>query len=236
MVRIAVVEDEAICAKTIEGYIRQYGKENKQEFEVFWFSDGEKIVTDYRPVYDIIFLDIQMKHLDGMSAAQRIRELDSDVILIFITNMAQYAIRGYSVNALDFLLKPVPYFAFSQELKRSIERLQSRDKSYLLLPTEDGIVRMNVSRIFYIESLKHRITVHTEDGDYSLVETMKDMEDKLTDKHFFRCNSCYLVNLAQVTGVQENCAIVGGQSLQISRPRKKAFLSELADYVGGVVK
>lgn len=64
------------------------------------FTDGVEILEDYRPVYDIIFLDVKMQHLDGMETARRIRELDSDVLLIFITNMAQYAIKGYAVGAL----------------------------------------------------------------------------------------------------------------------------------------
>ena len=79
------------------------------------------ILENYRPVYDIVFLDVEMKHLDGMETARRIRALDADVVLIFITNMAQYAIKGYAVGALDYVLKPVPYFAFSQQLQKAVD-------------------------------------------------------------------------------------------------------------------
>jgi DNA-binding LytR/AlgR family response regulator len=236
MARIAIVEDDAAEQARLAGFIRRYAGEHGEQLETTCFSDGEDIVTDYRPCYDIIFLDIQMKRLDGMSAAERIRLLDADVMLIFVTNMAQYAIRGYAVNALDFLLKPVQYFAFSQELARCLARLGARKKDYLLLPTENGVRRLDVSGIAYVESLRHRITVHFSGEELSFSGTMRELEEKLTPLHFFRCNSGYLVNLAQVTGVRESCALVAGEALPISRPRKKAFLDALTDYVGGVEK
>lgn len=113
MTRIAIVEDEAAVREQLAGYVQRYTRQYGTQFEVTMFTDGVEILEDYRPVYDIIFLDVEMQHLDGMETARRIRELDSDVLLIFITNMAQYAIKGYAVGALDYVLKPVPYFAFS---------------------------------------------------------------------------------------------------------------------------
>ena len=234
MARIAIVEDDPQEAARLRGYIERYAAESGQKLDVTAFADGEDIVTDYRPDYDIIFLDIHMKRLDGMSAAERIRMLDADVILIFVTNMAQYAIRGYAVDALDFLLKPVPYFAFSQEMARSLAKLAAKQKNYLLLPMENGVQRMDVAHIQYIESLRHRITVHTDEGAFAISSTMKELEAKLAPLHFFRCNSGYLVNLARVTGVRDGCALVGGDALAVSRAKKKAFLDALTDQVGGV--
>lgn len=236
MVRIAIVEDDRASAQQIEQHIRRYETESGRSFQISRFTDGLELAENYRPVFDIIFLDIQMPGLDGMAAAERVRSVDADVILVFITNMAQYAIRGYAVNAQDFLLKPVPYFAFQQELRRSLEKLDRRAASYLLLPVEGGVRRIDVAHISYIESLKHRITVHTDEGDYSLSGTMKELEGRLADKNFFRCNSGYLVNLARVTGVRDGCALVGQAALPISRPKKKAFMDALTDYVGGVAK
>lgn len=91
MTRIAIVEDEAAVREQLAGYVQRYTRQYGTQFEVTMFTDGVEILEDYRPVYDIIFLDVEMQHLDGMETARRIRELDSDVLLIFITNMAQYA-------------------------------------------------------------------------------------------------------------------------------------------------
>lgn len=236
MIRVAIVEDEAFYAETIREYINKYSNENHVEFEVSLFSDGDEIAKDFRPIFDIIFLDVQMKFMDGMSTAEYIRKFDEDVILIFITNMAQYAIRGYAVDALSYLLKPVPYFAFSQELKRSLERLKKRDKGFLLIQSNKDIVKLALRNILYIESYKHRLIVYTDNEEYSLVGTMKEIENQLVDKHFYRCNNGYLLNLNQVTGVKDNCALVGKHRLQISRPRKKAFLNALTDYIGGMAR
>ena len=207
MTRIAIVEDEAAVREQLAGYVQRYTRQYGTQFEVTMFTDGVEILEDYRPVYDIIFLDVEMQHLDGMETARRIRELDSDVLLIFITNMAQYAIKGYAVGALDYVLKSVP--------------------------VDGGMRRLDDATIYYIESEGHRVHFYTEDGDFSAPGALKALEEKLTGRLFARCNSGYLVNLAQVSGVQQNTVQVGPHELQISRPKRRAFLAALADYIGG---
>ena len=107
MIRIAVVEDEELYAEQLQNYISKYAEERKKQIKVTWFQDEEDIVSGYKGEYDIILLDIQMRFMDGMTAAEKIRELDSEVVLMFITNMIQYAVRGYEVDAMDYVVKPV---------------------------------------------------------------------------------------------------------------------------------
>ena len=233
MTRIAIVEDEAAVREQLAGYVQRYTRQYGAQFEVTMFTDGVEILEDYRPVYDIIFLDVEMQHLDGMETARRIRELDSDVLLIFITNMAQYAIKGYAVGALDYVLKPVPYFAFSQQLQKAVNQLAKRTRHYLAVSVDGGMRRLDAATIYYIESEGHRVHFYTEDGDFSAPGALKALEEKLTGRLFARCNSGYLVNLAQVSGVQQNTVQVGPHELQISRPKRRAFLAALADYIGG---
>ena len=128
MIRVAIVEDEAEIREQLMGYVQRYTRQYGTAFEVKTFADGLEILEDYRPAYDLILLDIEMKHLDGMETARRIRELDPEVMLVFITNMAQYAIKGYAVGALDYVLKPVPYFAFSQQLQKVEAHLLHRKR------------------------------------------------------------------------------------------------------------
>lgn len=236
MIRVAIVEDEASYVEQIQSFIKQYQIENGQVIEVTVFSDGDEIVSNYRAEFDIIFLDIQMKFMDGMTAAEHIRKIDQSVIIIFITNMAQYAIRGYAVNALDYILKPITYFAFSEKFKRAIALFKQREKKYITLKIDGGIARLPLNEIYYMESMKHRIIVHTETMDYSMICTMKEMEERLADDNFFRCNNCYLVNLALVERVYNNEVILGEHKLQISRPRRKVFMAALTDYMGGMAR
>lgn len=234
MIRIAIVEDDIESARKINGYINRYSEETNERFSVTIYSDGDEIASDYKPVHDIIFLDIEMKRFDGMSTAEYIRRFDKDVIIIFITNMAQFAIQGYSVGALDFLLKPVPYFAFSQLLKRSIEKVKLRKDKYILINVSNGIVKQCINSILYIESMRHKMIIHTPEKEYEIISTMKELEQKLKPYYFFRCNHCYLVNLTYITGIKDNCAVIGENTLlPISRSKKKAFLEALTEYVGG---
>lgn len=233
MIRVAIVEDEAEIREQLMGYVQRYTRQYGTAFEVKTFADGLEILEDYRPAYDLILLDIEMKHLDGMETARRIRELDPDVMLVFITNMAQYAIKGYAVGALDYVLKPVPYFAFSQQLQKVEEQLRRRTRHYLAVPVEGGLRRLDTSHIYYIESEGHRVHFYTEEGDFASPGALKALEEKLADRPFARCNSGYLVNLAQVQAVQQNTVEVGPYELQVSRPKRKSFLAALTDYIGG---
>ena len=104
MAQIAVVEDNDAMRAQLCGFIAQYAQESGHQLDVTAFSDGAQLVEPYRPGFDIIFLDIEMPTLGGMPTAERIRRQDPDVVLVFVTNMAQYAIRGYEVDALDFAL------------------------------------------------------------------------------------------------------------------------------------
>ena len=233
MIKIAIVEDEAAVRDQLTDYVRRYTRQYGTEFEVTCFTDGDEILENYRPAFDIIFLDVEMKRLNGMETAQRIRELDDDVLLIFITNMAQYAIRGYSVGALDYVLKPVPYFAFSQQLLKAVSRLEKRAKRYLTVPVEGGLRRLDTASIYYLESEGHRVHFYTDDGDFSAPGALKTFEEKLAACPFARCNSGYLVNLAQVRELRQSTVQVGPCELQVSRPKRKAFLAALTDYIGG---
>ena len=233
MPRIAVVDDQPDMRQQLCSMIDQYSRENNCMLEVTAFSDGSQVITNYCKGFDIIFLDVEMKHLDGMETARRIRERDGGVLIVFITNMAQYAIRGYAVGALDYVLKPVPYFAFSQQLQKALGQLEKRERHYLAVAVDGGMRRLDAAEIYYLESEGHKVHFYTEKEDFVVPGTLKNYEEKLVGRAFARCNSGYLVNLAQVSGVQQDMVQVGPYALQISRPRRKAFMAELADYIGG---
>jgi DNA-binding LytR/AlgR family response regulator len=231
---IGVVDDEAASRALLIGHLERYAREESIGLDVRAFADARELVDGYRADFDVIFLDVQMDMMDGFEAAHAIREVDQDVVIVFVTNMAQFAIRGYEVDALSYLVKPVPYFAFTQEFKRSLARARQRDVDSFIITSGSTVMRLDLASILYVESVKHRITVHTTSGPYSYTGTLKAVEADLVGKGFYRSNNCYVVSLRHVTGVGlSTCTMRGEVELQVSRPRRKGFLEALTDYVGG---
>ena len=105
--KIAIVEDEIQYVNQLENQIKKYAIDKGVEIDTTIFSDGMSFIENYKPIYDAILMDIEMPHLDGMAAASELRRVDEDVPLMFITNAPQYAISGYKVRAIDYVIKPV---------------------------------------------------------------------------------------------------------------------------------
>ena len=231
MIRIAIVEDDRHDREALKKCLNRYEKENQVKFSVTEFQDGEDIVTDYTASYDLIILDIEMAFLNGMKAAEKIRELDTNVIIIFITNMPQYAIQGYKVNALDYILKPISYFSFSESMVRALAKVKTPEKEYITIVLKGGKKKLDVARICYVEVQDHVLIYHTLDGDFETKGTMRDTDNQFDPKKYFRCNRCYLVNLEFVETYQGSDIMVNGDTIQVSRSRRKPFLDALNEYM-----
>ena len=234
MIRIAIAEDDPQCYAQLEQYVNDYGKETGRAFHITHYDNGEDLVERYKPEFDLILMDVEMPFMDGMTAAGYVREKDPEVVIVFVTNLAQYAIQGYSVNALDYILKPLNYFSFSQRLARCLRYVKKREDAYITVAVKGGALKLEVGDIYYIERLGHQLMFHTRDGIHASSSTLQQMEEALGDKGFVRCNKGYLVNLAHVSGVRDGCAVIRGDKLLISRGRRALFLDALADYVGGM--
>lgn len=231
-IRIAIVEDEPLFARQLENYIRQYEKESGKPIHITMFADGEDITDHYSGSYDIILMDIQMQFMDGMTAAEKIRELDQEVIIMFITNMIQYAVRGYEVDAMDYVVKPVEYFAFSQKLDKAIGRMKKKVQLCVTILTESGVKKLDVSKIYYIESQGHYVRYKTEKEEFISRIALKELEDVMREHGFFRCSKGYLVNMKHVDGITGGDCMICGEHIPISRNKKKEFMEVLIQYIG----
>lgn len=174
-----------------------------------------------------------MPRTNGMEAAKKIRTHDNNVILIFVTSMAQYAVQGYKVRAQSYILKPVNYYSLYPELLEALNSLKKRrSEKALLLPTEDGFVKVPIADICYIESSRHTLLIHTTEETYAIRETMKRVAERLKGEPFVPSSVSFLVNLSHVSGMSKTETTVGRDRVPISRQKYKAFLEALTNYMG----
>lgn len=234
--RIGILEDEQEVADKIKSYVLKYFGERGREVETFSYPDAFELIESYHADLDVLFMDIQMNLMNGMEAAKHIRQSDPHVLIVFVTNLAQYAVEGYEVNAFDFILKPVDYHGFSMKLDRICKELDHRNPGeFINVKTKEGITRLNVSDIAYVEVRAHDLIYHAGGESFVARGALKNVAQELEKHYFSLCNSCYLVNLAYVRKVNKTVLLSTGDELFVSQGKRKQFMSELAKYIGGTI-
>lgn len=236
MVNIAIVEDSPEEAVQLERALQRYAEEYHVPIRTTAYSNAMAFLSKYAAEYDIIFMDIMMPMMNGMDAARSLREKDEKVMVIFVTNMQQYAIQGYEVGAFDFILKPVHYPEFKLKFTRAISKLMPQKKAAnVLIKSESGMVRLTPDQILYVEVQQHHCIFHTKQGDFRQYQTMKSVETQLEGYGFARCNNYLLINLAYVRKIDGMSVHVGDTALPISYPRKKQFCEKFEEFMGAGV-
>ena len=231
MIHVAIVEDEEKYREQLVDFLSRYSREREIAIQSRCYCDGIDVLDEYAKQFQVILLDIRMKHIDGMETARKIREKDKAVIIIFITNMAEYAIQGYDVEARGFILKPVRYRLFSQQMDRALRELESKKVEYLSLQFPTGVRNVGLKDIFI---WKTENIIFTFIWNTKLLRFTVQLRNgkRLEGKPFFRCNSGLIVNLAKVQSVRNNEIQIHGETLTVSRSRKKEFMELLTEYMG----
>ncbi len=232
MYSVAVVDDEKTFSDQMTLMLRRWADEHDTELDITCFQDGIEIAEDFRHRWDIIFLDIQMKLLDGLDTARRIRACDSDVIIIFVTTMAQYAINGYEVDAFDYILKPLSYPQFGLRMAKAIRTAEKKKAHrYVCLKKYSDVVKVSTDDLLYIEVSGHTLRYVTDNETYEKRATIGEAEKELDGLPFARCSLSFLVNLKRVDRVSGDTVMIGPHRLPISRNRKKEFLQAFTDFL-----
>lgn len=230
MINVAVTEDDREDAEKLRFMIDGFFAEHEASVCVTIFRTASELLKSGR-IYDIVFMDIGLPDMSGMEAARLLRASDGRVIIIFCTTMARFAVEGYSVGAFDYLVKPVDKASFDMAFGGAIRRLNRDRPSDISVRTADGVVRLACDDITYIEIFDHKLVFHTGKRDICGWGSLGKLAERLKDRGFVQCNSCYVVNLRYVRSVREDNVVVGGTELHCSRSGMKNLMSSLAAYM-----
>ncbi len=233
MINIAIVEDQKKDAFQLLKYIKTYFEQLKIDYTYQHFHEATTFIEQYKFQYQLIFLDIDLPGINGMSAAHEIRAMDSLVSIVFTTNLSQYAINGYEVDASDFFVKPIHYESFKLKMSKVIHNIGVNTEKDLTLISKKSIHRLIISDIYFVDVHSHKLTFHTKFDVINTRGSLNDIEKQLKPHYFSRCNQGYLVNLKHIQKIEDNIVYLEGHELTISRPKKKQFMDDFTNYIGG---
>lgn len=230
---IAIVDDNVAEVDLLKRHIEKYIAKTNRDIRPVCYYSPALFLAEYRSQFDLVILDIQMPEIDGLKVAEKIRRSDKSTMLVFITGMSQYAIAGYKVQAMDYILKPVAYYDFSYMLDNVFKRSENQKQVSIVINNKLGSSRIQVSDILYIEVQNHKLFIHTRDGVVETWGALTTIETELPKLMFSRINSGVTVNLNAVIGVDNDSVVLPNEVLPLSRRKKKEFCSNLARYFGG---
>lgn len=230
--RVAIIEDDDSDAENLIGCLNKFAVAEGVDLKAERYKDGLDFLEVTNIKYDLVLLDIGIPMINGIDVARKLRTYAPDVPLVFITSMAKYAINGYEVDAMGYVLKPVNYEALAVKLKKAFRIAEGGGTSVIV---KDGFTSrmIKITDIYYLEVQTNHVFYHTTSGVYKERMPMVMAEKPLLSSgSFSRCNNCYCVNLQYVTGFEGNVVVVGNDRLTISRGRKKSFMNDLMEYLG----
>ena len=233
MLHIAICDDEESFVRELEEQLTRYAGECSQEIRVTVFYDGSELVNGYDPSIDLVFLDIQMNRMDGLAAAERIRQMDGEVGIIFLTTLTRYALEGYKYQATNYIIKPMKYARLKAEMDRWMQRRPAKESPSLVVVNDSGRYRVLLKELKYVETFNRNLLLQTEKESILCYRSMKEMERELAGSGFVRCHTSYIVNLFFVKGVKKlEIELLDGGYLPISQPKRKEFMEKLTEYWG----
>lgn len=234
MYRALIVEDEPEEAARLSAFVRRYGESHDITFKITWIKSAMEMLAD-KGHYDLVLLDIDLPGITGMEAAQLMRVYDESTPIIFVTNLAKYAVKGYEVGATGFIVKPVTWGNLSMNLDRALRTIRLNSGRSVMVPTEDGMRVVAFSSIVYVEVTGHRLTYHLEDGE--MLETrgsLGQLEEELAGAPIVRVAKSCVVNMDKITLVRaQDLQMVTGECVHVSRTRKREVMDAVTDYLGG---
>lgn len=235
MLRIGVVEDEQESMDILLKYLNDFKVENNIPLSISTFKCPNEFLMS-EEIFDLLFLDIEMPGMTGLDLARKIRKDNESVAIIFVTYMAQYAIKGYEVDALDYIVKPVTYFDFALKMNKILKKVKINTDKVISIKSNGETYLLPYNDIYYIEVSGHLLTYYTKKGALPVRSPLKKVEADFLANDFAKCNNYCLVNMKYITNVKGYDAFIQDKNYKaivaISHPKKTIFVNTLNNFLG----
>jgi DNA-binding LytR/AlgR family response regulator len=231
MLELAICDDEKIYRNDLRKILGTSLELSGIDYRITEFSCGEEMIKNFNHICcNIIFLDIEMGALDGVETAKRLRAINRQCIIIFVTSHPDFVFQGYEVRALNYIMKPYEPSKILSVLHTALEELEISSEKYYIIEQRLGSVRVPLSKVKYISSEKRLLHMVTDKEIHTFYGKLSDMEDSLGEA-FVRIHSRYLVNLKYVEKLDGNTVLVCDEHLPVSRSCKPGLSIAFAKYM-----
>lgn len=235
MINIGICDDEIHYRSNIRDMLKEILSSNPIDYNIYEFSSGEELLNNYPKNLDILIMDIQMKMINGMDTARKIREFDQDLEIIFMTSFAEFMQEGYEVKAYRYILKPINEKKISKNILPCIDEIMKKRNNYLTINVKNYIDRIKIDSILYIETERPNILIYTNEKMYTTKISISKVEKILSEYGFFRCHNSYVINLKSVESMNSNTVKVNGKDIPISKYRVKDLKLAITNILGDIV-
>lgn len=235
MINIGICDDELHYRTKIKSILKEILSLYSINYNIYEFSSGEELLNNYPKNLDILIMDIQMKTINGMDTARKIREFDEKLEIIFMTSFTEFMQEGYEVKAYRYILKPITEKKISKNILPCIDEIMKNRNNYLTISVKNNIDRIKIDSIIYVETARPNILIYTRDNVYTTKMSISKIEKILKEYGFFRCHTSYIVNLKFVESMNSNAVIVNGKDIPISKYRVKELKLAITNILGDVV-
>ena len=231
MLQLAVCDDEKVFRSDLRKILGTELELCGIDYHISEFTSGEELIAGLEKAdCQILFLDIEMKGIDGVEAARRLRETKRQMEIVFVTSYADFVFQGYEVRALNYILKPYEPEKIAAVLHTALEALDIEAEKYYVIDQRGGSIRVPLSSVKYFSSERRTVHAVTTKREYTFYEKLSDLETELPDT-FVRIHNRYLVHLKYLEAVRQNTAVVDGEELPVSRSCKSGLSIAFAKYM-----
>ncbi len=233
--RIAICEDQVVQIDLLNNQIKEWAKGRNVNISIHNFTTAEAFLFEWADYdkYDIIFLDIKLGKMSGIELSNIIREKNKNIDIVFVTGFFKYALHGYKVRALQYLLKPIKQNDLYYCLNSTLDRISKEDeKNSLILETAKKIIKLDYNEIYYFIMFSPYIDIHTRTEKVTLRKNISDIEKMLPKEYFIRCHRSYIVNVKHIKSIKkDNVLLENGVKIPISRGKYKEVNDIFINYI-----